>query len=200
MFYENLAYLAPARGSDITANRAPPRPSPSEQLAPACPLGLHDPPLKSGLFLPGVHLLVPSKPQPRPKVPLWPSLPRCRWEPLPPCSLLLGQLCRPHLVSRQTSCVSAPRLRCTYHRGSGLSLEYGLAPQRLCTRRFRVTAARRWVTYGDLRFHQLGFGPAFIKTRIQKEVCKPQGPSSIWEALTSPHPPSGHTKRQAHPG
>ena len=39
-------------------------------------MGLHDPPLKSGLFLPGVHLLVPSKPQPRPKVPLWPSLPR----------------------------------------------------------------------------------------------------------------------------
>lgn len=59
----------------------------------------------------------------------------------------------------------------------------------------RVTAVRRWVTYGDLRFHQLlGFGPAFIETRIQKEVCKPQGPSSIWEALTSPHPLSGHTE------
>ena len=37
MFYESLAYLAPAQGSDVTTNRVPPRPSPSGQLAPACP-------------------------------------------------------------------------------------------------------------------------------------------------------------------
>ena len=70
---------------------------------------------------------------------------------------------------------------------SGPRLESGLAPQRVCTLRSRVTAARRWLTYTDLRFHQLGFGPAFIETRIQKEVCKPQGPSSIWEVLILVH-------------
>ena len=53
--------------------------------------------------------------------------------------------------------------------------------------------------FGDLRFHQLSFHPGFIKTRIQKEVCKPQGPSSIWEMLTLVHTPQQTYKETGPP-